>query len=357
MTLELAVRHPLRSFALDVELTVADGECLALAGPSGAGKTTVLRIVAGLLRPEAGRVRCGEDVWLDRERGVALPPEQRACGYLFQHYALFPHLSAWRNVAYPLRGGGRAARRAAALEALERFGVAELADARPRELSGGERQRVALARALVRRPRVLLLDEPLAALDATTRGRATRTLATLLREHRVPTILVTHDFAEAATLATTVAIVDRGRIVQRGDAATVAARPATPFVADLTGAVVLTGVASAGDHGLTQIALDGGGTVLSTDPGRGAVAVTTQPWEITLHPPVAADAEGSARNALTATVTAITPLGNRVRVGLDAGQPLVAEITAAARDGLGLAVGQRVTAAWKASATRVLAGP
>lgn len=368
MSLELEARHALRSFTLDVALSVAPGECLALAGPSGAGKSTVLRIVAGLLRPDAGRVRCGDDLWLDRERGVALPPEQRACGYVFQHYALFPHLSAARNVAYGLRGGSRAQRRTTAIAALERFGIGQLADARPRALSGGERQRVALARAVVRRPRALLLDEPLTALDATTRGQATRALGELLREHEVPAILVTHDFVEAATLGTTVAIVDRGRIVQRGAPAEVAARPATPFVAGLTGAVVLTGVASSADHGLAKVALDGGGTVLSTDPvpasGGAAtrpvpVAVTTHPWEITLHPVDErpgdlVDVGGSARNALAATVTAITPIGNRVRVGLDTGQPLAAEVTGAAIERLGLQVGDRVTAAWKASATRVL---
>ncbi|MCK9248157.1 MAG: ATP-binding cassette domain-containing protein [Solirubrobacteraceae bacterium] len=384
--LSVTARHRLRDVALDVALDVAPGACLALVGPSGAGKSTVLRIVAGLLRPDEGVVRCAGETWVARDRGVAVPPEARSCGYLFQDHALFPHLSAWRNVAYGLRDVPRRERRDLAITTLERFGVGRLADAHPDRLSGGERQRVALARAVVRRPRVLLLDEPLSALDATTRGRATRELADVLREHDVPALLVTHDFVEAATLATTVAIIDRGRIVQRGAATAIAASPATAFIAEMSGAVVLTGTAAPADHGLTRIDLDGGGVLLSTDAGRGPVAVSVHPWEITLHAvdgsggggvagveggpgvegrsggSVVGDgpgggggpAAGSARNALPATVTSLTTVGNRMRVGLLAGQPLTAEVTVDAVGRLGLAVGAPVTAAWKASATRVV---
>ena len=167
--LRVAAETQLGDVALDVALEVAAGECLALAGPSGAGKSSVLRIAAGLLSPRAGRVVCGERIWLDRASGVDLPPEQRRCGFVFQDYALFPHLSAWQNVGYGLP---RRERRARALELLERFGLAHRADARPRTLSGGERQRVALARALAVRPDALLLDEPLSALDARTRAAA-----------------------------------------------------------------------------------------------------------------------------------------------------------------------------------------
>src|SRR5207248_2599263 len=154
----------LRVDAGGVALQVQPGAPLALAGPSGAGKTTVLRVIAGLARPRAGRVDCGE-TWLDTARGIDLPPERRGCGFVFQHHALFPHLSAWRNVAY-------AADRGRALELLDRFGIAHRADARPHELSGGERQRVALARAMAARPRALLLDEPFGALDPRTRAHA-----------------------------------------------------------------------------------------------------------------------------------------------------------------------------------------
>ena len=168
--LRVEARTRLGALDLDVALETDAGRCLALAGPSGAGKTSILRVVAGLLQPREGRVHCGEEVWLDTGSGVDLPPERRRCGYVFQEYALFGHLRAWQNVAYGLRDTPRAERRRRACELLDRFGVAELADARPPTLSGGERQRVALARALAPRPAALLLDEPLAALDSRTRA-------------------------------------------------------------------------------------------------------------------------------------------------------------------------------------------
>ena len=164
----------------------------------GAGKTSALRIAAGLLRPNAGVVQAGEETWLDTERGIDVPAEERRCGYVFQ-YALFPHLSAWQNVAYGPAGRPRGERRHRALELLERFGLADKAERRPHRLSGGERQRVAVARRW-REPGVLLLDEPLSALDARTRAGAARELALILRETAAPTLLVTHDFTEAAQL-------------------------------------------------------------------------------------------------------------------------------------------------------------
>ena len=172
--LTVEARTRLGALELDVALEVAAGECLALAGLSGAGKTSVLRVAAGLVHPQRGVVSANGETWLDTERGIDAPPDERRCGYMFQEYALFPHLSAWQNVAYPLRGLPRGQRRARAQELLERFGLGGLADARPRTLSGGERQRVALARVLAREPSVLLLDEPLSALDARTRAGATR---------------------------------------------------------------------------------------------------------------------------------------------------------------------------------------
>jgi molybdate transport system ATP-binding protein len=338
------------AIVLDVELRVEAGETLALAGPSGSGKTSVLRAVAGLLRPDRGRVVCGEEVWLDTGARIDLPPEARGCGYLFQEYALFPHLSAWRNVAYGLPREGRRER---ALGLLERFGVSHRADAPPHELSGGERQRVALARALARQPRALLLDEPLSALDARTRARASRELATTLRDAGVPALLVTHDFGEAALLGDRVAVLDAGRIVQEGQARELSASPASAFVADMTGAVVLVGEARAGDDGLTLVRIDGGGEVASTDVAMGRVGVSVHPWEIALSP--VADAKfGSAQNRLAGSVSSVTHVGNRVRVGVDAGQPLVAEVTEPAVRELDLRPGIRVTASWKAAATRLV---
>ena len=211
-SLAVAVRMPLRGFELDVELTVEAGRCLALAGSSGAGKTTLLRIVAGLVRPGAGRVAIGEEVWLDTAAGREVPTERRRCGVVFQDYALFPTLSAWRNVAYGMNGSRRE-RRKRAEELLDRFGIASLADARPGSLSGGERQRVALARALATEPQALLLDEPLSALDPETRRQAQRELHAFLTGLPIPVLLVTHSPEEAALLADRIAVIERGRIV------------------------------------------------------------------------------------------------------------------------------------------------
>jgi len=329
---------------LEVAAEVRAGECLALVGPSGAGKTSVLRAIAGLLHPETGRVTCDNTVWLDTGAGVDRPPEGRRVGFVFQDYALFPHLSARDNVAYAGPG-------ADAL--LERFGLSARASARPRQLSGGERQRVALARALARRPEVLLLDEPLSALDARTRASATRELVGLLHETPVPTLLVTHDFTEAATLADRIAVLHEGRILQVAAASELAAQPASGLVADLTGAVVLEGVARADRDGLTRIALTNGGTITSTDAGEGPVAVTLHPWDIAVEP-ADSEAAGSARNRLPATVVTVTAIGARVRLGLEAGQPVTAEVTAAAVAALDLRPGTRVDATFKAAATRLV---
>ena len=319
-----------------IRLEVASGETLAITGPSGAGKTTLLRAIAGL-RPGATVSSDGID-WTD------LPPERRSIGFVFQDHALFPHLSARGNIAYASRTPERAD------ELLARFGLAHRAHARPRELSGGERQRVALARALARDPAVLLLDEPLSSLDVRTRAEATRELAAVLRETPTPAVLVTHDFTEAATLADRIAVLDAARIVQEGTAQELAGRPASGFVADLTGAVVLTGTAHPGGSGLTRVDLDGGGSLLSTDEATGPVAATVHPWEIAIGEP----AGSSSRNRIEATVETVTIVGSRVRLGLRGPQPLVAEVTAPAVDALGIAPGSRVTASFKAAATRLV---
>ena len=328
----------------DIELDVAPGRCLAIAGPSGAGKTTLLRAIAGLTNAN-GVVECGRATWLDTARAVDVPAERRRVGFVFQDYALFPHMSALANVEF-----GSGATDAAAL--LERLGIdAATAARRPTSLSGGERQRVALARALAGDPATLLLDEPLAALDPRTRARAARELKTILAGVAVPTLLVTHDFDEAAALGDEVAILDGRRIIQRGPASQLAARPASAFVADLTGAIVLTGRAASGPSGLTEVTLDGGGRVLSTDTASGAVGVSVHPWDIAL---AATEPGGSTNNHLRARVESVTTIGNRARVGLHASQPLAAEITAASAERLELKPGSEVVATWKATATRLV---
>jgi spermidine/putrescine transport system ATP-binding protein len=233
--LRVEARHRLGGLLLDVALTVERGECLALAGPSGAGKTSVLRVAAGLLRPEQGRVDANGSTWLDTATGVNVPADQRRCGYVFQHYALFPHLSAWQNVAYPLRGMSRSERRARALELLDRFGLGHHAEARPHTLSGGERQRVAVARALARDPEVLLLDEPLSALDLKLRQHMRNELRTIQRMVGITFIYITHDQGEALTMSDRIAVMSDGVIQQIGDGKAIYDEPATAFVASFVG--------------------------------------------------------------------------------------------------------------------------
>lgn len=354
MSLSVEASTDLGVLRLEVGLQVAAGRCLALAGPSGSGKSSSLRITAGLLRPASGRVASGEEIWLDTERGIDRRPEERRCGYVFQDYALFPHQRAWQNVAYALRDRPHSVRQEEARAWLARFDLDPLADARPATLSGGERQRVALARALARRPDVLLLDEPLSALDTRTRASASRQLADVLRETEVPSILVTHDFAEAALLADEVAVMDGGRVVQRGTASQLAARPATAFVADFAGAVVLNGTATPEADGTTVVTLRDGRRIRSTDQASGPVAATVFPWEITVEP-AGETTPRSTQNQLEARVLSITTIGGRARLGLGGAERLTAEVSTTAINHLDLRPGDRVLATWKAVATRLVA--
>jgi molybdate transport system ATP-binding protein len=337
--LRLDIRIPLRSFTVHVALEVG-GETVALVGPSGAGKSTILRAVAGLARNAEGRIVLGEETLFDSTTKTSLEPEHRRIGLVFQDYALFPHMSVEQNVAY---GGKERVH-----ELLERFGIAHLAKARPAELSGGERQRVGLARALARDPSALLLDEPLSALDAHTRASVRVELQELLRELRLPTLLVTHDFEDAAALADRVGVIVEGRILQLGTADELVAMPADPFVASFTGGNLVTGTAHSGAAGLSEVLLDDGRTVYSTDSAAGRVGVVVYPWEIVLAREAVDD---SSLNHVTAEVTSIVPLGNRVRVRVG---PFVAEITAASAERLGIQRGGTVVASFKASATKLV---
>ena len=338
-TLELTLDHPLRSYRLSVTATLGR-ETLALVGPSGAGKSSVLRAIAGLLRPERGRIALGAWPWLDTDAGVDLAPERRSVGLVFQEYALFPHLDVRRNVAFG--GRGRVD------ELLERFRISHLAQARPADLSGGERQRVALARALARDPAVLLLDEPLSALDAHTRNVVRVELAELLAELLLPTLLVTHDFEDAAALADRVGVIVDGRILQLGPAAELLAAPADAFVASFTGANLIPGNARPGPNGLTEIVLDAGGSMYSADAGEGRVRLAVYPWEVALG---RAESVDSAVNHVPGEVRSLVQLGNRVRVRVG---PLTAEITTASAERLALREGERIVASFKATASRLV---
>ena len=338
-TLHVDLDHALRSFRLSLALDVA-AETVALVGPSGAGKTSVLRAIAGLLRPERGRIALEDETWLDTASRVDLPPERRRVGLVFQEYALFPHLSVRANVAF----GGRDR----VDELLERFGIAALADARPGAISGGERQRVALARALARDPGVLLLDEPLSALDAHTRRRVRGELREVLGELGLPTLIVTHDFEDATSLADRIGVLVDGRLLQVGSPSELVASPADAFVAGFTGANLLRGVASASSNGLTEVALDAGFTAYSADEARGRVALAVYPWEIS----VAREApDDSAVNHLRAPIASIVTLGNRARVRIG---PVTAEVTTQSAERLGLHEGEVVVASFKATGARLL---
>ena len=233
--LTLTIRHHLKNFLLDISLQ-AGQELLALFGPSGSGKSLTLQAVAGLVKPDAGRISLAGQLVFDSHRGVNWPPQQRQVGYVMQDYTLFPHLSVEQNIAYGLRGRPKAEIRRAVAELLELVQLVGFAGHRPHELSGGQQQRVALARALATKPKVLLLDEPFSALDGPTRAQLRLELRQLQEKIKIPTLLVTHDLAEANLLADRIAVYAGGRLLQIGPPAEIMRRPANLQVAHLTGA-------------------------------------------------------------------------------------------------------------------------
>jgi molybdate transport system ATP-binding protein len=347
--LEVELHHRLSRLELDVALST-NGETIALVGPSGAGKSTILRAIAGLIRPARGRVVHGSRVLLDTERGIDLPPEERRAGVVYQDGALFPFMDVLANVAYGIRGDRRT-RGGRARAVLDRFGIAGLAKARPRDLSGGERQRVALARAVAPDPEILLLDEPLSALDAVTRSEVASELELRLRELDLPTILVSHDFTDVLGLADRVAVLQAGRIVQSGPVRELAEAPATEFVASLAGVNYFAGTARRAGE-LTEVRGEGWADPLrSVDGFEGPVGVVVYPWEVSLSssPP-----DSSALNAVRGAVRRISMVGNRARVTLDSTPPIVAEVTEESVRRMRLGAGAPVVASWKATATRLV---
>jgi molybdate transport system ATP-binding protein len=337
--LRLDFTLPLRDFELTLELEVA--QTVALVGPSGAGKTSVLRVVAGLARPERGRVELGDEAWLDTERGIDLRPEQRRVGLVFQEYALFPHMSVRANVAYGSRERVD--------ELLERFHIAHLAGTRPEKLSGGECQRVALARALARDPDVLLLDEPLSALDAHTKSQVRSELSEFLRGLDLPTLLVTHDYEDAAALADVVGVLVDGQLRQLAPPAELVANPRDAFVASFTGANLLHGVAAHCSGELTEVRLADGERLFSTDPGDGEVGVVVYPWEISVARTHVDD--DSALNVVRGEIGSLVAVANRVRVRIG---PITAEVTASSASRLELERGGIAYATFKATGTRLV---
>jgi ABC-type sulfate/molybdate transport systems ATPase subunit len=280
-------------------------------------------------------------VWFDARTN--LRPEQRSVGYVFQEYALFPHLTVTKNVTF----GGESTD-----GLLDRLHISHLADAKPAALSGGERQRVALARALARRPRVLLLDEPMSALDPHTRAGVRAELHDLLRELALPTLIVTHDFEDAAALADRVGVMAEGCVRQIAAPADLLGAPADEVVAGFAGANVLPGTATPTHDALTQIRLDeSGAAIFSADTMHGRVSVVVYPWDVSL---AREEPRDSALNHLPEEILSVVRLGNRARVRLRA---LTAEITASSADRLELRAGERVVASFKATAARLVPRP
>jgi molybdate transport system ATP-binding protein len=354
--LDARVRRHVVDACLAVPLT--GPPVTALFGPSGAGKTTVLRAVAGLERT-AGHVRVGDETW-DDGKGAFVPARRRRVGYLFQEHALFPHLSVSANVAYGLRRLPRAERPGRVRDALAAAGAAHLTDRRVEQLSGGEAQRVALARAMAPRPRLLLLDEPLSALDAPTRLQLRADLRVTLLAQGVPTLLVTHDRAEALALADRVAVLVGGQVRQVGSPQEVFERPADADVAAVVGVeTAAPGIVRGTDDGLVLVEV-AGRTVTAVPqrpPAAGtAVLVCIRAEDVALHPRDSPPA-GSPRTVLPGTVVAATDEGPLVRVHLDVGFALHAYVTRPAAAELGLRPGLEVVAAVKSPAIHLVERP
>ena len=347
MTLSARFVRRIGTLDLDVELDVRSGELLALLGPNGAGKSTLLRCLAGLDPIDEGVITLDGAVVDDPDADTFVDPEDRSIGFVFQNHLLFEQMTVLENVAFGLR-----ARRVPKVEArrlagewLERFGLAEYADQRPRSLSGGQSQRIALARALATDPRLLLLDEPLAALDVGTRATVRRDLRRHLDTFGGMRILVTHDPVDAYALADRVAIIEAGRIVQTGTLAEVTAHPTSRYVADLVGVNLVSGTVVDG-----VLTTPSGARVVIADAPAGASFATIRPHSISLARASTGDgAASSARNAWTGRIADIDRMGGRVRVGIDGPLPLTAEITVEALDALQLHAGDVVVASAKAT--------
>ncbi len=360
LSLDLEIRQG--AFTLRAELTVAAGEVLVLVGPSGSGKTTCLRAVAGLARPHRGRIEIAGRTVLDTHKGYDLPPWSRRVGLVFQDYALFPHLTVEQNLLYGTRGRPEDRRRAG--EWLAALGITDLSQRKPSALSGGQRQRVALARAAVTESDLLLLDEPFGSLDAATRRTVRTELRNFLQRAGRTAVVVSHDYLDALTLGDRIAVLEGGKLSQIGTREEVLRRPRTPFLAALTGHNVLEGELQAGGTasdlrevrvGPLVFHVAGGSGGDGTEPlPTGPVFLSFGPQEVTLmREGGGEDSTLSPRNQFAARVTEIVPLPDRLRVFLDAGFPLMADIVPSAAAALGIREGVRVRVAIKSTAIEI----
>lgn len=343
LTVDAEVRRG--EFTLTVSLAAAPGQVVGVLGPNGAGKSTLLSAVAGLTPLSSGRITLAGQVMDDASTGAFVEPAGRPVGFVFQNYRLFPYLTVAENVAFSprARGLGRRAAHSAASHWLDRLGLTDLAGRKPGQLSGGQAQRVALARALAGQPALLLLDEPLSALDAGTRLDVQAELKRHLADFAGPCLLVTHDPLEALVLADTLLVLEDGRIAQEGSPADVARRPGTEYVAKLVGLNLYAGHADG-----SGVALTAGGAFIIPDHGQhGEVLVAVRPSAITVS--TQRPTASSARNAWPARVAGLTLLSDRVRLDLQGRPPALADVTPAAVAELSLDPGSQVWLTVKAT--------
>jgi molybdate transport system ATP-binding protein len=340
------------TFAVEAAFDAEPGETVALLGPNGSGKSTLVASLAGLLPLERGRVELDGDVLADPAAGVVAPPEDRPVGVVFQDLLLFPHLSALENVAFPLRARGveKGEARDRARRLLERFGTGHRADARPRDLSGGEAQRVALARALVAEPKLLLLDEPLSALDVATRADMRELVRDELSRFPGVRLLVTHDPVEATMLGDRLVILEHGGVTQIGAPEEIRRGPRTRYAAELVGVNAVRGRLERIEGGGAGrlVASDGAGELVVAWPdwyAGGEVVGVVRPVDVTLW---LERPDGSARNVLRGPVTSVAIEADRARVRVGSSPPLFAELTTGSLDRLGLRPGAEVWASVKA---------
>ena len=349
--LDVDVDVRIGGYTVACRLDVSPGSVIALIGASGAGKTTVLRSIAGLARPQRGRIACNGETWFDAEQHVWVAPQQRDCAFVFAEYVLFEHMSVIENIAFGLRALGETSKtaRKKALDALDLIGAPELEARRATTLSSGEAQRVAIARALVLEPRVLLLDEPLAAIDVERRPPIREMLQQRVEQTGISCVLVTHEPVEAMLFSDTLIVMEAGTIVQRGSPAELRERPRTSYVAAFAGVNLYRGVAHPLPNGVSEVDVVGSALIVVGELS-GPVALVIDPDAVVLS---RTRPESSARNALLGNVASIVPDGAAVRVSVASSPPIVARVTKQSADELGIAPGVSVCATFKASEIRV----
>ena len=356
LLLQAQLRKERNRFTLDLSVRAESASTLVLVGESGSGKTTVLRLLAGLEHPDSGSILLGETTYVDSARNTFIPPERRSIGYVAQDYALFPHLTVYENVAFGLQSLriGRQKIRKKVSSMLERFSIESFAERLPSQLSGGQQQRVALARALILEPDLLLLDEPLSALDIRTRRSVRSELRQILEELPCITIYVTHQPNEALMFGNRIAVLEEGRITQEGSREDLLHHPRSTYIAEFMGLNLFRGRVIervANDHARVKVDES---IFTIPDPGeRKELFLAVHPREITLYRQLP---EGSAKNILVGSIHEIVPeppFGERFRVVVNSRPPMVTEILRSSVESMALKPGEKVYASFKSTGVKV----